>query len=369
MRSFKLSTKRVVGLALATALTLSGTVALAGSSEAAVAAVKPVPSTGATAGGTVVTVTGKGFASAAGASKVGTVWFETTTCAVANIAVNPVTGANLNVLSATKMTITTPALALTATPAPTVYNLCVSNSANTAVIGTAKFTSYAKPTINTTASGANIGLSPILGKSTGGGTVVIQGEHFTTKTTATVGGVPLTKVKVEIGSSTTATATAGDDTLTGILPAGTGAANAVVVTSEGGPSANSAVSFGYVDVVTVSPSTGNGTASNGITLTGTGFNARKTTFADAEAINTAVIVFKPVGALYVTGTTLPAGVTAENCTSIQVVSDTELTCKAPDLSTAAEAGGYQVMIVDFDGVDISAQTALTSSSIYTVAPF
>jgi hypothetical protein len=375
MRSFKLSTKRVVGLALATALAFSGTVAVAGSSEAAVAAVKPVPSTGATAGGTVVTITGKGFASAAGVSKVGTVWFELTTCAIANIAVNPVTAANLNVVSSTKITATTPALALTTAPAPTVYNMCVSNSGNTAVIGTAKFTSYARPTINTTAliTSPNIGLSPIVGKSTGGGTVTIQGEHFTSKTTATVGGVPLTKVKVEIGATTTASATAGDDTLTGTLPAGTGAANAVVVTSEGGPSADSAVSFGYVDVVTVSPTLGNGTPANGITLTGSGFNARKVggsgaDFADVEAINTSVIVFKPVGALYTTAT-VPAGVTAPNCTAIQVVSDTELTCKAPDLDLPADVGGYQVMIIDFDGTDINSQTALTASSIYTVAPF
>jgi hypothetical protein len=370
MRSLKHSTKRVLGLTLAVALAFSGTVALASASEAAVAGVKASPSTGSTAGGTVVTVTGKGFATVAGASKVGTVWFETTTCAIGNIAVNPVLAANLNVVSATKITVTTPALALTASPAPTVYNLCVSNLANTAVVGTAKFSAYIVPLINASAAGADIGISPVVGKSTGGTTVTIQGENFTSKTTATIGGVPLTKVKVVVGSGTSQAANAGDDTLTGTAPAGTGAANAVRVVSEGGNSAASATTFAYLDVVTVSPSSGNGTASNGITLTGTGFVARQAAFpfTNVPTASSSVIVFKPVGALYTTATTM-AGTTALPCTAVQVVSDTELTCKAPNLAAAALAGGYQVMIIDYDATDITNQTALTTSSIYTVAPF
>jgi hypothetical protein len=368
MLSPKFTTKRVLGATMAAALAVSGVVALAANSEAAsVAALKLSPATGATAGGTVVTITGKGFASVAGITKVGTVWFETNPCDVADRTTNPVV--NPSAISPTKLTVLTPVLALASSPAPTVYNLCVSNVANTVVLGAGKYSAYPKVTINTTASGATIGLSPILGSSAGGGTVTIQGENFTKKTTATVGGLPLTKVSVDIGASTTASTTAGDDTLTGTLPAGTGAANLVVLTSEGGASLASAVNFGYVSTVGVSPSSGDGTAKNGITVTGKGFTTKTFVSLPASAIaGTAVVALSKATTALTVGGAIP--VVTLLCGNIQVESDTSLTCELPVVAAAA-FGPYTIQVVDgaagpVIGANIS---GVTASATYTVGAF
>lgn len=353
----KISTKRVLGLVMASALAVSGTVAMAGSSEAAVAAVRLTPTTGSSAGGTVVTITGKDFQNAAGTSKVGIVWFSLTAC-VADAA--PAAGDQVlskSVTSATKVVVTTKALNLTATPKPTVYFICVQNTANDAIIGTSKFTSYLAPFINT-----GTPLTPVSGSALGGGSVTITGENFTTKTTATIGGKKLTGVKVVIGSGTDATAANGDDTLTGVVPAGTGATAGVIVTSQGG-STTLTPTFNYLDAIKVSPAFGTGTDNDVITISGSGFLVRD--FAAAAVLDSAVAVVA-AGTNIAVGQPVPV---TQLCDTVQVESDTVLSCQ---LNGALADGAYSVVIITRDGTtatDIGAATAVSRSATYSVSDF
>jgi hypothetical protein len=358
MRTPKISTKRVLGLTMAAALAVTATVAIAGSSEAAVTvqALKLSPVTGSSAGGTIVTVAGTGFESAAGASKIGKVFFSTTTCAAAASPSNTATVTSL--VSATKIVLTTPALALTASK-PTAWNLCVDNTANDAVLGTAKFTSYAAPYTNTLA------LSASTGASYGGDTLTITGENFTTKTTATVGGKTLVGAKVVIGTGTTASGNSGDDTLTGTVPAGAGTGKAVVVTSEGG-SITAATAFDYLDAVkVVAPAYGDGTANSVITLTGTGFSTR----VFGAAIDDSAVGLVAAGTSIAAAASVP---TTGLCGSVQVVSDTELNCQLTAAITAK--GAYSAVIFTRDHTDATkiataGATAVSRSATYTISAF
>jgi IPT/TIG domain len=346
----KISTKRVLGATAAAALALSGVVGVAGSSQAAVtvAALKLSPSTGSSAGGTIVTIAGKDFQSAAGASKIGTVFFSTSTCAVANVGTNP--AAVTSVISATKITVTTPALALTASK-PTAYNLCLTDTGDANVIGAAKFTSYQAPTITAT------GLSTTKGASYGGGSLTITGDNFTTKATATIGSYALTNIKVVVGSGV------NDDTLTGTVPDGTGTTLAVKVTTEGGPSAAATQTFDYQDsVAVVAPAYGNGTDNDVIALTGTGFNAR--TFG--AAVKNSAIALVAAGTNIAAGQTVPV---TKLCDTVQVESDTSLSCQ---INGAVADGAYTVVIFTRDATtaaNIGAATAISRSATYTVSDY
>lgn len=365
----KISTKRVLGLITAAALAVSGVVVVAGSSEAAVATVKLSPATGGTVAGTVVTITGKGFQNAAGVSKVGAVYFSLVTCAVANKLVNP--AGNINVVSDTKISITTPTLALSASPKPTVWNICIDDATDANVVGTAKYSSYLVPTINDQTP-ATKGLSVLTGASYGGGTIVITGENFTAKTTAKIGSLPITNTKVVLGTGTSATATGGDDTLTGTIPAGTGTGKAVSITTEGGTvNALTATTqaFNYADAIKIAPAFGDGTVGNVIQVTGTGFQSK--TFSATNAASTTIVVLnKPAVPLTVgsaIATASPAG--SFLCTNIQVENDTTLSCKLPAIALATVAGPYVVQVVDLGATNISAFTAVSRSATYTASSF
>lgn len=354
MRTPKISTKRVLGLGLAVALAVAGTVTFAGASEAAVAAVKPSPSTGASAGGTIVTLTGKDFQTPAGTSKVGAIFFSTAACDISTVATNAATV--VSVISPTKITFTSPVLALAATPKPTIYNLCVANAGNSAVVGTAKFTSYIAPFVNTA------GVSSTSGATYGGGQITITGENFTTKTTATVGGKLLTGAKVVIGSGTTASANSGDDTLTGTVPAGTGATLPVVVTSEGGPY-TATPTFTYLDSLrVVGNNYGNGTDNDVIALSGTGFASRTFT---GSATGATAIALVPAGTNVAVGQAVP---TSRLCDTVQVEGDTSLSCQ---INGAVTDGAYTVMMFTraATATNIATGTAISRSATYTVSDF
>lgn len=370
MRSPKITTKRVLGLVMSAALAVTGVVAVAGSSEAAVAALKLSPATGSSAGGTIVSITGKDFQTAAGVSKVGTVFFSTSTCAIANIGTNAVV--TKSVVSATKVNITTPALALVSSK-PTAYNLCLADVAGANVIGAAKFTSYAAPTVNDQTAVATAGVSVLSGASYGGGTIVITGENFTAKTTAKIGNLPIAGTKVVIGTGTSATATGGDDTLTGTIPAGTGTGKIVSVTTEGG-TVNALVAtqkFDYLDSLKIAPAYGDGTAGNVIQITGTGFLARTfTNGAVPTATSSAIALNVATQTPAVAGTYASAvGAAGVYCGTVQVESDTSLSCKVPVLALATKSGAYTVQIVDGGASAIGAVTAVSRSAQYTVSAF
>jgi hypothetical protein len=357
MRTPKITAKRALGLTLAGALAVAGTVAVANVSSAATAqSLKLSPATGSSTGGTVVTVTGKDFQTAGGASKIGTVFFSTSACT--NTPTATVATAS-SIVDATKLVVTTPALALTNSKA-TPWNLCVTTTGDAALLGSAKFTSYLAPFVNTA------GLSTTSGASYGGTQIVITGENFTSKTTATIGGKALTNVKVAIGAGTSASANLGDDTLTGTVPAGSGSAQSVVVTSEGG-SYTATPTFGWVSAVKASPSYGDGTANRVLTVTGSGFMSKS--FSATVAASKSVITLSPAKLnLAVAGA--GSTVTGPLCTSFQVVSDTEVNCKLPALTGGANAGPYTVQVVDLDGSSvITAVTAVSRDTTYTVSAF
>jgi hypothetical protein len=373
MRSPKISAKRALGLSMAAALAVAGTVAVAGSSEAAVTiqALKLSTATGNQAGGTIVSITGKDFQSAAGTSKIGAVYFSTSTCAVANKTTNPATP--ISVTSATKIVVTSPALALTGAK-PTAYNLCVDDASDATVIGTAKFTSYYAPLINTTVGGTN-GLSTASGPSYGGTSVTITGENFTTKSTASIGGKPLTNVKVVVGTATSQSADAGDDTITGLVPGGTTGTAAVAVTNEGGTVIDGGAGvkdFTYMDAVKVSPSFGDGTANNVITLTGVGFLGKSFPVGAAVVPTTgkSAVVFEKAGAALTAASLLATATTGTQCANVQVVSDTELNCQLPAFTLSSAAGGYTIQVVTGGATAFSGGvTAVSTSASYTVAAF
>lgn len=347
MRTPTFSTQRVLGVAAAAALALTGVVGLAGSSEAAAAAVTLNPKTGSSTGGTIVTITGKGFQTASGATNIGKVFFSTSACAAA---ANPSNAATVvSVISDTKITITTPALALTASK-PTAYNLCIDNPANSAVNYTAVFTSYKAPTVTGT------GLSTTSGASYGGGTLTITGEDFTTKATATIGTKALTNLKVVIGSGT------NDDTLTGTVPAGTGTDLPVVLTTEGGP-VTATQNFDYLDSIKVNaPAYGQGNDNDVVSITGSGFSAR--TFG--TAVKNSTIALVPAGTDITAGQAVP---TTTLCDTVQVESDTDLSCQ---LSGAVDDGAYSVVIFTRDATtaaNIGTTTAVSRSATYVVSDF
>ncbi len=205
------------------------------------------PALGPLAGGTVVTVTGTGFATAAGATTV-------------SFGANAATA--VSCASSTTCTATSPAA-----PSP--------NGISTAdvLVTVAGLTSAAVPADLFTYDTAPIvtGLAPGTGSTAGGDAITITGAGFDTtgNTTVTFGGVPTTPAGtfVTCASSTSCSVTS---------PAGTGTVD-VRVQDPGGTSAVSAADkFTYVATATpaitnIKPATGAVSGGTVVTITGTGF--------------------------------------------------------------------------------------------------
>jgi hypothetical protein len=340
MHTPKFSTKRVLGLAMAVALAVSGVVAVAGSSEAATPSASLTPATGAAAGGTVISVKGKGFADTAGTVAVLSVTFSSAVCTTT---VAGTAATSYNVISATKAVVTSPALAAG------VWYMCLNDAAAgaTAVLGQGKFVTDAAPTASTLAPAtANVAKASVLG----GTTLSVAGANFTKASKATIDGLT---AKTTYISSTKLSVVLPAHAVATLLP--------VKVTTEYG-AASTTDTVSYVAVVSVSPTFGDGTANNVITLTGLGFSGY--TFA-TSATGDEVVTFIPAGTTLTAGTTTIASLNP--CTSVQVESDTSLSCKAPALS-----GAYSVVIVTRHGTATtwgSSATTVSKSATYTAAAF
>jgi hypothetical protein len=150
------------------------------------------PSSGPTAGGTSVAITGANF-TAATAVKFGS----------AN-------AASYTVNSATSITATSPAGS-----AGTVDIIVVTAAGTSAINASNRFTYVAAPTVT--------GISPTSGPVAGGTSITITGNNFTGATSVTIGSSAATGLSV--GSATSITA---------ITPSGTAGARDVVVTTPGG---------------------------------------------------------------------------------------------------------------------------------------
>src|SRR3954466_15590646 len=167
-----------------------------------------------TATGTIA-LTGTGFTDAAGTSVVkadtgGATWTASTTgvqfnsattCPAAPAAADGTAVVNLTaattpatytVVSATRIVLTVPSLILTNSSGvytSKAYRLCVyDNSGSPVLLADAAYTVYPQPTVSS--------VTPSQGSLTGGNTVTVVGVNFTSKSTASLNGVPLTGVKV-----------------------------------------------------------------------------------------------------------------------------------------------------------------------------
>jgi hypothetical protein len=353
----KFSTKRALGVVLAAALAVGGTAALASNSEAAVT--NPVatlkPNTGPVGGGATVTVTGKGFMDSTLAVQVKTVKFNTAACTVdATVAASgtnvfvPIAG--VNVVSATKVVFTTPA-ALTAG----VWYLCLwdGTTASSNILGQATFTTAAGPTATTIASAvANVATASQLG----GTSVALSGTNFDKSFKASIDNLP---AKTTFVSSTK---------LQIVLPAHS-VATALKIKVEGTyGSATSTDTVTYARAIaSVTPAFGTGTVLDVITVKGVGFLGR--TFTSTPALGNSEIALIKGGYVTTPGVgAAPLAGTASLCGSVQVESDSVLTCS---LTAAVADGAYSVVIFDEGaaGTAIASVTAVSKAATYTVSDF
>jgi hypothetical protein len=219
------------------------------------------PSSGSTAGGTAVTITGTNFAAGA------TVNFGSTAAT------------DVTVVNSTTITATTPAGGAGA------VTVTVTDPGGQSGSLASAFTYIAPPTVSSVA--------PNSGLAAGGTAVTITGTNFAAGATVTFGAAAATNVVVV--NATTITAT---------TPAGSAGAVAVTVTANG-RSGSLTNGFTYVvppTVTGVSPSSGSTAGGTAVSITGMNFVTGATvTFGSAAA--TSVVV---VSGTQITGTT-PAG--------------------------------------------------------------
>ena len=187
------------------------------------------PSSGPTAGGTKITITGTGFVTGA-------------TVTIGGIAATVVT-----VVNTTSITATTPAGTAGA------QSVIVTTPGGPGTL-TDGFTYEVTPTVTN--------ISPNSGPVAGGTAVTITGTGFASGATVTIGGNAATGVTVVSSTSITAT-----------TPAGTAGTQSVVVTTTGGPGTLTN-GFTYVaapTVASISPNSGPLTGGTSVTITGTAF--------------------------------------------------------------------------------------------------
>ena len=268
------------------------------------------PTTGPTAGGTPVTVTGSGFITGATSVTIGG---------------TPVPAAAVTVVNATTLTFTTPAHA--GGPADVTVTT-IGGTSNPALI----FTYIPPPTITS--------LDPDFGP-TGGGTVVnVGGSGFEVgQTTITVGATTIPASEVNVIDAVQLTFT----TPPGAGPGPVDVTATVPIAGESAPA-----TFTYFDVPTLSsiePAAGPVAGGNTVVVTGTGFVTGQTNFIVEDPVN----IFHLVPAAAVTfgggGTTATFAMPA---------------------STALIAGAATV-VADLPGVGTSATLPYTYLPLPTVA--
>jgi len=175
-------------------------------------------------------------------------------------------------------------------------------------------------------------ITPATGTTGGGTPVTIAGTAFLAGATVTIGGSPCTNVTV--GSSTEITCT---------TPSHAAGAVAVVITNTNGLSATSAGAYTYAlaaapTVTSISPASGPTTGGASVTITGTGFLAGATV---------------KVGGL--------------SCTSVNVSAATTITCLTP----AHAVGASDIRVINTDeqvGSLNSAYTFVAPPTISSVGP-
>ncbi|HVU60543.1 MAG TPA: IPT/TIG domain-containing protein [Mycobacteriales bacterium] len=321
---------------------------------------KVSPTSGSTAGGTSVTVTGSGFTGATAVTFGGTA------------------GTSLVVNSDTSVTVTSPAHA-----AGTVNVRVTTPAGQSAVVTPADQFTYSAAPVGPTVTK----VSPSSGSSAGGTSVTVTGTGFTGATAVTFGGTAGTNVVVKSATSITVTS-----------PKHAAGAVNVRVTTPAGQSAvvTPADQFTYSaapvtpTVTKVSPASGPTAGGTSVTVTGTGFTgATAVTFGGTAGTNvvvksaTSITVTSPkhaAGAVNVRVTT-PAGQSAVVTPADQFTyTAAPATPKVTDVSPGDgdHGGGTAVTItgsgftgataVTFGGVAATDVVVVSDTEITAVSP-
>jgi len=233
------------------------------------------PTSGTTAGGTSVTITGTGFLAGAGVTIGGTA------------------ATNVVVVSGTSITAKTPSHATGA------VNVVVSNSDGQSGTATNAYTYTAPPPPPTVGS-----VAPVSGPAGGGTSVTVTGTGFLAGASVTFGGTAATNVVV-----------VGPTSITAKTPShATGVVN-VVVTNTDGQSGTATGAYTYTPnpaptVTAISPATGPAGGGTPVTITGTGFLTGATvTFGGTSA----------TGVTVVSGTSITATAPAHAAGAVNIV--------------------------------------------------
>jgi len=285
------------------------------------------PTSGTTAGGTSVTISGSGLSGATA------VHFGS---AAASFTIN----------SATQVTAIVPAAA-----AGTV-DVTVTGSTGTSATSTADQYTYVSPLQPTVT-----GVSPAAGPAAGGTTVTITGTNFASGAAVAFGSVAATAVTLQSTSQLTATA-----------PAGSGTVDVTVTTSNGASAPSSADQFTYDPVPVVSavgPASGPLSGGTAVTVTGSGFVAGATVQFGAGAATNVTLV----SATQLTATA-PAGnagsvdvtVTTPGGTSASSAADQFTYLAAPTVSAISPASGGSGTVVTITGTNFVSGATVTFGS-------
>ena len=306
------------------------------------------PSSGATAGGTTISVGGSGFV--AGATSV-------------SVGGTPAT--YVSVTSSTTLTAVTPA------HSAGVQTVAVTTSGGTGTLasGFTYVVASPPPTL--------VSLAPSSGSILGGTVVTLSGSGFLSgTTTVTFGGVAASSVNVYDTA-----------TLTAVSPARSAGAVTVAVTTAGG-TATLAAAFTYQNptptITGISPGSGPANVSTPVTIAGTSFVAGLTTVTFGTTAATSVSVTsstalsavapaRPAGAVTVT----VANGAATATTSFSYVTIPTVTGIAP--SSGATSGGTPVLVtgngfapsvtsVRFGGVEATGVTVIDDTTLSAITP-
>ncbi|KSV75556.1 hypothetical protein N185_17090 [Sinorhizobium sp. GW3] len=273
------------------------------------------PTAGPASGGTVVTITGANLSEATGVTFGG------------------VAASTYTIDSATQITATAP------TGTAGAVDVLVTAPAGRTAIGTGnQFTYVAAPTVTS--------VTPAMGPTGGGTTVVITGSGFLDATAVTFGGTAATGYTVN-----------GDTLITATAPAGMGTVD-VRVTNAGGTSAISAVDqYTYLaapTVTSVSPTDGPTSGGTTVIITGNGFLAASGTGAVKFGATTATYTINSNTQITATSPANSAGtyditVTTPGGTSATSAADQYTYVAAPTVTSVSPtagptAGGMAVVI-------------------------
>ena len=389
------------------------------------------PSTGSTAGGTAITLTGTNLTGASGVTVGGVAATQVVVVSATSItAVTPAgTGAkpifvttpggtttqevNFNyVTSAPTISAVTPSSGLTTggtaititgtdfvalNSAVTIGGISASNivvkSATSITANAPSGTAGPQPIVVTTPSGASTQtlnftyiapaptiatVNPSTGPTTGGTAFTITGTNLSGASSVTVGGAAATNVVVQNAT-----------TITAVTPAGTAGAQSVAVTTIGG-TVSKPSAFTYVTpapvITSVAPSNGTIAGGSAISIFGKNFTGASSVTIDGKAVTNMVVVTADkitgltpssatVGAKLVVVTT-PGGSTKEAVTFLYTVSLPTITSVAP--SSGPQTGGTAITIlgtnltgatsVKINSIEVTSFTVVSVTSITAVTP-